>query len=442
MRTTQSLMLLALAAALLGWIPGGGAQDSGNQSVDLEFPDHPVIQDPQFARKERALLETLRAEPDNPRVEIELARLYQAQRFYPQAAALLEEVASRHPEISEAHFYLGQIYGVQKTDPQRSLDELQKAIQLAPDRTEYREEIVNVYYRLQRYPPALRHLEEILMREPDNADALYRKAAILHTQGRAGEAEAIVDRLPHHEHARVLQAIIRQQRGENAKPLYEAILRDYPEDIRARYEYGKILLNEKQLPAAREIFEKIINEDPFYQHALFQLVKIYSFSKETEKARLAKQSLDTINRMGRNQRNFYRSYLRHHPDTAETHEAMGLIYLEIGRGNLAADEFRRVLEFAPKHPEAPFYLAQIFMASDEFREALPYLEQCLAVREDKARLHALMAQCYLELQDAENARRHLDAALQLDPRDPLANRIRELWMKRSEEAGEEKMRQD
>lgn len=438
MRIPFPIRIVTLAAVLLFWIPGSGAQDSGNQSVDLEFPSQPVIQDPQFAQKERALLDVLKANPDNPRAEIELARLYQARRFYPRAAAVLEDVTARHPEISEAHFYLGQIYGSQKTDPQGSLDELQKAIQLAPDRIDYREEIVNVYYRLQRYPPALQHLEEILKREPGNAGALYRKAAILHTQGRVEEAEAIVDRLPRHEHARVLRAIIRQQRGENAKPLYEAILRDYPEDIRARYEYGKILLNEKQLPAAREIFEKIINEDPFYQHALFQLVKIYSITKQTAQARLAKQSLDTINRMGRNQRNFYRSYLRHHPDTAETHEAMGLIYLEIGRGNLAAEEYRRVLEFEPKHPDAPFYLAQIYMASGEFREALPFLEQCLAVREDPARLHALMAQCYLELQDADNARRHLDTALQLDPRDPLANRIRELWMKRSGEAGGEK----
>ena len=217
MRIPFPIRIVALAAVLLFWIPGSGAQDSGNQSVDLEFPSQPVIQDPQFAQKERALLDVLKTNPDNPRAEIELARLYQARRFYPRAAAVLEDVTARHPEISEAHFYLGQIYGSQKTDPQRSLDELQKAIQLAPDRTDYREEIVNVYYRLQRYPPALQHLEEILKREPGNAGALYRKAAILHTQGRVEEAEAIVDRLPRHEHARVLRAIIRQQRGENAK---------------------------------------------------------------------------------------------------------------------------------------------------------------------------------------------------------------------------------
>lgn len=433
MRILFLLRILFWAVLVFHWALDGWAQDSGSQSVDLEFPDQPVIQDPHFAQKERGLVEALKKEPDNPRLLIALARLYQLHRFYPQATALLETMTAKHPESSEAHFYLGQIYGRQKSDPQRSLDELQKAIRLDPDRIEYREEIVNVYYRLQRYPPALEQLDEILRRDPTNADALYRKAAILHSQGRAEEAEAIAGRLPCHEHARVLQAIIRQQRGDNVKSLYEAILHDFPGNIRARYEYGKILLSEKQLPSAQAIFEKIIDEDPFYQHALFQLVKIYSMTKQTEKARLAKQSLDTINRMGRNQRNFYRSYLRHHPDTAATHEAMGLIYLEIGRGNLAADEFRRVLEFEPKHPEAPFLLAQIFMSGGDFREALPYLEQCLQVREDQARLHALMAQCYLELRDAENARKQLDAALQINSREPLAIRIQELWRKRREQ---------
>jgi len=416
---------------LFFWIPCLLAQDSGNQNVDLDFPEKPLIQDSQFAQRERSLLSALKKNPDNASLQIKLARLYQEQRFYPRATAVLESVLARHPDIADAHFYLGQILGYQKTDPEPAIRELREAIRLQPGRIEYEEEIASIYYRFQRYPPALEHLDAILKLDPNHTDALYRKAVILYTQGKAALAEALTDRLPNHEHARVLRAIIVQQRSGDAKPLYEAILRDFPKNLRARYEYGKILFQEKKLPAAQDIFEKIIDEDPFYQHAVFYLVKIYSLTKQEAKAQLAKQSLDAINRMGRNERNFYRSYLRYHPDIAETHLAMGLIYLEIGRGNLSEQEFRRVLEFNPDHPDASFYLAQIAMASGEFREALPYLQTGLRVRKDTPTIHAMMAQCYLELNDAQNAGEHLNAALKLDPRNPLANRIRDLWNQRA-----------
>lgn len=407
------------------------AQDSGNQSVDLEFDPPSAGDDLQIVKKEADLLEALQKSPQSVSLQLELVRLYQAQRYYAKAVDLLEAILKRSPENEEAHFRLGQILGSQKREPERALEELQKAVAYQPDRLEYREELVNVLYRIQRYSQALIQLDEILQRDPSNANARYRKAVILYSQGKIAEAEALADNLPNHEHARVLKAVILQQRGEDAQSMFEALIRDCPQNLRARYEYGKMLFQKNEVAAAGEVFEKIIDEDPFYQHAVFYLVRIYSKSGERTKAQLAKQSLDTINRMGREQRNFYRSYLRHHPDTAETHEALGLIYLEIGRGNLAVKEFQEVMKLEPRHQEAPFYLAQIFMASGEHHKALPALEKCLEVREDKAQIHALMAQCHLKLKDAKNAAHHLQAALQINPQEPLANRLRDQWMKQN-----------
>ncbi len=406
------------------------AQQSGNAGVDIEFDAEPVIQDPQFSQQEKSLLEAIQNQPNDVSLSLKLAQLYQQHRYYEKAISLLESAVQLDPDNAYAHYLLGQIMGSQKRDPNRAIDEMKTAIQLAPDSIRYRQEMVSIYYRLQRFPPALEQLEEILKREPANADALYRKAVILHIRGEVEEAESIVDRLPKHEHARVLKALLVQQRGEDAEPLYEAILKDHPNNIRAQYEYGKYLFRVRKFEEAQKIFETIIDTDPFYQHALFQLIKIYAFKKQKEKVTLAKQSLDRINRMGRNQRNFYRSYLRHHPDTAETHFSMALIYLEIGRGNLAADELRHVLVLDPDNKEAPFYLAQINMASHQYENAIQNLNQCLPIREDKAALHAMIAQCCLELHDAKKALQHLETALKIDPENPLANRIRALWANR------------
>ncbi len=404
---------------------------AGDWGGVYEFPKEPVIQNQEYAQQEHVLFKYLEKNPHHRETLLELGNLYHVLRYYPQAIAVLERTIEKHPQSAEAHYLLGRILGYQKTDPERSIQELEKAIRLEPDHLEYRQEAVAVYYRLQRFPPAMEHIAEILKRDPTNERALYRKAIILYTRGKIAEAEAIADQLPKHEHARILKAVIVQQRNEDAKPLFEAIIQDHPDNLRARYEYGKILMKERNYQEAREIFETIIDEEPFYQHAVFQLVRVYSFLKEKEKAKLAKQSLDTINQIGRNQRNFYRSFLRHHPDTPETHFAMALIYLEIGRGNLAADQLLKVLEDEPDHPEALFYLAQIEMSSGNFEKAIPYLKQCLDVRDDASSIHAMMAQCYLEMNNAESALEHLEKALTLDPKNPLANRIRNLWLKHS-----------
>ncbi|RJP24642.1 MAG: hypothetical protein C4527_18515 [Candidatus Omnitrophota bacterium] len=416
-----------LCSIILGILAPHFTLAAGDWGGQYDFPQKPIIQNPDSARQEQYLFDSLAQHPDHPTTLLALAQLYHSQQYYPQAIAVLERTIAKHPRLSQAHFLLGKILGYQKTDPDRSTTELEVAIRLDPDSIEYRNEAAAVYYRLQRFPPAIKHLEEILKRDPQNEEALYRKAIILYTRGEIEEAEAITDRLPHYEHARILKALLVQQRNEDAKPLFEAILHDHPDNLRARYEYGKILMKEKKFQEARERFEKIIDEEPFYQHAVFQLVKVYSFMKEKEKAQLAKQSLDTINQIGRNQRNFYRSFLRHHPDTAETHYAMALIYLEIGRGNLAAMELHRVLEFEPHHKDAPFYLAQISMAGGEYEKAISHLEACLQVREDTATIHAMMTQCFLELHNGPQAREHLETALRLDPKNSLGLHILDLW---------------
>ncbi len=390
--------------------------------ADLSFDIKPAIENSALQKQETILIQSIKNEPENIVHLMALTQFYYIHRYYPQSISILDHIIQLNPTAHQAYYLLGKILGSQKSDPERSLANLNQAVKLAPDSIEYLEELVNVYHRLERYPPALKHLETILQIEPDNIDAIYRKAVILHTQGHVAQASNLIKNTTH-EHSLVLQALIKHQQGETPTALYERILEKYPKNIRARYEYGKLLIKQRKTDDAQELFEKIIDDDPFYQHALFQLVKIYSIKRERNKVKLAKQSLDTINRMGKAKRNFYRSYLRHHPDTAETHFEMGLIYLEIGRGDLAAEEMKRTLELEQTHPEAQFYLAQIYMSSGDFQTAITYLKQCLEFHENKAVIHSLLTQCYLESNNVNEAHKHLKAALKINPQEPLANRI-------------------
>lgn len=386
----------------------------------------PILENQEHKAKELILIKTVADNPNNTDAMYDLAEFYANHRYYKKAISIIERITHLNPMADRAYFLMGKLLGSQKTDPENAINTLEKAIDLQPNEISYREEIVNVYYRLQRYPPALEQIEFILQLAPNDENALYRKSVILHTQGKVKEAENILGLLPNHQHALVLKGIIEQQKGENTFEYFQKIVDRFPENIRARYELGKQLIKQRKLDDAKKLFEAIIDDDPFYQHALFQLVKIYRIQKNNIQANLAKQSLDTINRMGRDQRNEYRSYLRHHPDTATTHFNMGLIFLEIGRGDLAAQEMRETISRDPIHADAHFYLAQIYMSSGEYKNAVSSLQNCLPLMDNKAVIHSLLTQCYLELKDAGRAKKHLQTALQLEPQEPLALRINQL----------------
>lgn len=386
----------------------------------------PIIENLTLQTEELQLIQQINTDSKNADSLFALAKFYANHRYYPNAITLLEHTVQLNPQMDQAYFLLGALLGSQKTGPEQSISALQKAIDLKPKHIPYREELVNVYNRLQRYPPALEQLEVILQLEPDHTESLYKKAVILYTQGNVDEAERLAKQLPNYEHALVLTGLIMQQHGKDSQDIFEDVVKRFPDNIRARYELSKIWMKQKKWNDAQALLEAIIDEDPFYQHALFQLVKLYSLQKETSKAQLAKQSLDTINRIGRDQRNAYRSYLRHHPDTASTHFEMGLIYLEIGRGDLAAAEMLETIHRNPQHADAHFYLAQIYMSSGEFEKAVPQLEKCVPLRKDKAVIHSLLTQCYLELKNALKAKEHLQTALKINPHEPLALRIQQL----------------
>ena len=238
------LWVMVLCVVIIG-VAGGLAQEIEESRSYFAVPPEPVVQDADFAAQEKRLMAHVREHPHDATPALDLAEFYAIHRYYDQAESLLGGVIHNDPAAARAHFLLGKIVGRPGQESERSIAELKEAVRLEPDSILYRQELVSVYYRFQRYPPALVQLEAILAREPGNEDAQYRRAVILHILGRTDEAEQGVDRIPQHEHARVLMAIIVQQRGEDAKPLYEAILKDYPNNLRARYEYAKLQMPER-----------------------------------------------------------------------------------------------------------------------------------------------------------------------------------------------------
>jgi cytochrome c-type biogenesis protein CcmH/NrfG len=408
-----------------------GAQDQGDGKIDTDFgelsPPSAVLE--WSLEKLRRLVQQ---DPLDPYKHVALAKAAHFLRYEEEAIEAYQEALRLDPSSTEAHLGLGRIYASQKRNPDDAIEHLNTVIESDPDNISAREELACLYFRLQRYPRAREELGAILSRQPDDVLSMYRLAVIAHDEGYLDEArhriKDILELDSDYEHALVLSGVLYTHSGEmdKARQEFERACSLYPGNMRARYELAKILVQERQFEKAEPILRAIVDEDPFHNHALFQLLRITLRKGDREAAEKIKASLDAVNALGRGQRNYYRGYLRHHPDTPETHLALARIYLEISRGNLAAKEFQVALQRDPANREALFLLGQVYMASEDYRKASEYLSRCLELQGDAATIHGLLAVCYLHLGGGAQARSHFDAAAKIDPAHPLVTRIRQM----------------
>ena len=96
----------------------------------------------------------------------------------------------------------------------------------------------------------------------------------------------------------------------------------------------------------------------------------------------------------------------------------------------AAELAARALKRNPNAALAHQVLALVHVERLQFREAIPRLEQTLALRPDLAPSHNGLAQCWMHLDDLDRAEQALNTALCLDPQHAFAHFNRALlWLK-------------
>ncbi|HTQ05186.1 MAG TPA: tetratricopeptide repeat protein [Polyangiaceae bacterium] len=94
----------------------------------------------------------------------------------------------------------------------------------------------------------------------------------------------------------------------------------------------------------------------------------------------------------------------------------------LGRLDLAAEAFGRILEIAPDFPEARLNLAVTLAEAGVYREALALLEEALARGPDGPRLRVVTAWVLRRLNLPDGALVHAKRALELAPESPAAHR--------------------
>jgi Tfp pilus assembly protein PilF len=105
------------------------------------------------------------------------------------------------------------------------------------------------------------------------------------------------------------------------------------------------------------------------------------------------------------------------PTVAEYHDTLGLVYLELGRTDLAIEELRKAVELDPKHANSQFHLGTAYSEAQRWEEAVTAYRRALALPTLTVHdfVHQNLGLALYHLKRYPEAESSLRFALSLDP---------------------------
>lgn len=111
----------------------------------------------------------------------------------------------------------------------------------------------------------------------------------------------------------------------------------------------------------------------------------------------------------------YETMIGAHPDDAELHDDVALLYLELGRADEAVKHFISSVRLRPHSAAAHFNLGTALTVAGKFEAAIHEYEQALQIRPEYANAHNNLGETLAVLGRLDDAIHHYREALRVDP---------------------------
>lgn len=146
----------------------------------------------QLGKPEQAkpiVADLVKEQPNNIPALNTLFRVSAATKDYAAATSAAEAIVATQPKSAMGYFYEGMMAETAKLDDDQALKLYAQAVELQPNGIEPLQAELRLLVRLRRIPDALKRLDDLTARYPDNALASDLKGGLLLSLGRATEAQ-------------------------------------------------------------------------------------------------------------------------------------------------------------------------------------------------------------------------------------------------------------
>ena len=111
----------------------------------------------------------------------------------------------------------------------------------------------------------------------------------------------------------------------------------------------------------------------------------------------------------------------------------GLAYRHKGETAQALEDLIKVTNLVPELATPYPHIAQIYMSTANYKEALPYLDKAIEQSPDNDDLYGYRVVCYLELKEYQKANKDLTKMYEINPNNEVARRFMEINARKAQE---------
>jgi tetratricopeptide (TPR) repeat protein len=332
-------IILALVCSLLA---PAGAWAQGNNRVEQLERAAAMIGSNQLAEAERLLNQVLKVAPDEAAALNLMGALRAKQGRLDEAETLFTRAVRSNAALAGAHMNLAHLY-LLKREPEKTASEL----------------------------------KEVLRLEPGNAEAGYRLAWLLLSQGRVDECIELVERL--------------KTSQQPSAPLLGVVASAY--------------LKKGNKEGAVSALKRAVELSP--NEAAYHFALGVAWLKHPPNLEEARLSLSQS--------------LKLRPDDAQAQLLLGYVLLRQKQYTEARALLEKNVEKGAGTPEAFYYLGLIAQGQNEDARAVEFFEKSIRLDPSFAHSHIALGASYLKLKDYERARQALETGVKLSPEDPKAH---------------------
>lgn len=349
-------------------------------------------------------------------VYLEKARLSIESGNLEKARVELKNVLQIDPKDSEAYFHLGKVYE-QLNEYRKAYENYLKVESINPELLENQARLGRIYLLLANEPDkAQQKIDFILAKEPDNAEGLLLKAAVMLRNRKTDEAikiaKGIIARNSTHIESVAFLASLQMRNNEisEAIALLDTALQSNRNNEKLNRLLALALVADKNYERAEMLFKDFVKRNPDNTTGYNNLAAFYKQINDIAKAEKT---------------------LRASIDNKATDEKRILTLIKFIKDSRNTDAAIKELELFVETRSRPgklqISLAELFIINGDKESAVKILKRVINnFSEDATGVSAriMLAALYLSQDDVDRAAEVIDDAISVSPNDPDVNFLR------------------